>query len=340
MDTDIKLNVLDFVARDKGKSDAEAYADTLTLAKTAEDLGYHRFWFAEHHSLAAYPSAAPEIMMTHFLSQTKRIKFGSGGVMLPHYAPLKVAETFNTIAHLFPDRVDLGMGSNPGRKAVRAALDSNLKGYVDNEEAMRDVRDFITQTPTRHGDVQVYPRPDIYPTMWTLSASEQSAYKAARLGIGYVYSLLFNQDEDAFEAAERIAKIYRENFQPSAILDQPQFMVSAFIAVVPDGEDIVPLQAAFELWILGKKDFSEFDHLPTIEEAVDYSYSDSDLRKMASNRKKLLFGQVSQVKTQIDQLIERTQADEFMVIPTVPGIERRLENLTLIADAFNLAKVQ
>src|SRR5699024_7920969 len=197
----VKFNILDFVARDLGKNDTDAYNDTLHLAKRAEELGYHRFWFAEHHSLAAYPSAAPEIMMTYLLSQTKRLKFGSGGVMLPHYAPLKVAEVFNTIAHLYPGRVDLGMGNNPGRQAVRDALDSNLKGYKDNEEAMREVRDFVSQAPNNYGDLQVYPRPATSPTLWTLSASEASAYKAARLGIGYVYSLLFNQDEDAIEAA-------------------------------------------------------------------------------------------------------------------------------------------
>lgn len=336
MTNTVKWNVLDFVARDKGKSDREAYADTLALAKTAEDLGYHRFWFAEHHSLAAYPSAAPEILMTHFLSQTKRLKFGSGGVMLPHYAPLKVAEVFATIAHLYPGRVDLGMGNNPGRQAVRKALDNNLKGYKDNEEAMGEVRDFVTQITASYGDVQVYPRAETPPTLWTLSASETSAYKAARLGIGYVYSLLFNQDEDTIEAAGRIAKIYRDNFQPSAALDKPQFMVSAFIAVVPEGADIQPLQRAFDLWILGKKDYSEFDHLPTVEEAADYKFTQPDLAKIARNRKKLITGDIRQVKAQIDRIIDVTAAEEFMVIPTVPGIENRQEHLALIAQAFDI----
>lgn len=332
----VKFNILDFVARDLGKNDTDAYNDTLHLAKRAEELGYHRFWFAEHHSLAAYPSAAPEIMMTYLLSQTKRLKFGSGGVMLPHYAPLKVAEVFNTIAHLYPGRVDLGMGNNPGRQAVRDALDSNLKCYKDNEEAMREVRDFVSQAPNNYGDLQVYPRPATPPTLWTLSASEASAYKAARLGIGYVYSLLFNQDEDAIEAAGRIAKIYRDNFQPSATLAKPQFMVSAFIAVVPEGTDIKPLQRAFELWILGKKDYSEFDHLPTIEEAANYQFTEADHAKMARNRKKLIIGDIQQVKGQIEQIIQLTAADEFMVIPTVPGVERRQEHVELIAQAFDL----
>ena len=170
----------------------------------------------------------------------------------------------------------------------------------------------------------------------TLSASETSAYKAARLGIGYVYSLLFNQDEDAIEAAGRIAKIYRDNFQPSAALDKPQFMVSAFIAVVPEGADIQPLQRAFDLWILGKKNYSEFDHLPTVEEAADYKFTQPDLAKIARNRKKLITADIRQVKAQIDRIIDVTAADEFMVIPTVPGVERRQEHLELIAQAFDL----
>lgn len=333
----VKFNVLDFAIRDQGENDQQAYADSLDLAKKAEELGYHRFWFAEHHSLSAYPNAAPEIMITHFLNNTNKIHLGSGGVMMPHYAPLKVAETFNTIANLFPGRVDLGMGSNPGRQAVRDALDSNLKGYADNEEAMRDVRDFVTQTPTRFGDVQVYPRPTSLPSLWTLSASEASAYKAARLGIGYVYSVLFNQDEDSIEAAGRIAKIYRDNFQPSKVLDKPQFMVSSFMAVVPEGEDVTDLQRTFELWILGKKNYSEFDHVPTIEEAIDYPFTDNDLAKMKKTRHKLLIGDIQQVKADIEYLIDLTQADEFMVIPTVPGKERREESLALIAEAFDLA---
>lgn len=256
--------------------------------------------------------------------------------MLPHYAPLKVAEVFATIAHLYPGRVDLGMGNNPGRQAVREALDNNLKGYKDNDEAMREVRDFVTQITASYGDVQVYPRAETPPTLWTLSASETSAYKAARLGIGYVYSLLFNQDEDAIEVAGRIAKIYRDNFQPSAALDKPQFMVSAFIAVVPEGADIQPLQRAFDLWILGKKNYSEFDHLPTIEEAADYKFTQPDLAKIARNRKKLITGDIRQVKAQIDRIIDVTAADEFMVIPTVPGIENRQEHLALIAHAFDI----
>lgn len=332
----IKFNVLDFAIRDLGKNDQQAFADSLDLAKKAEELGYHRFWFAEHHSLAAYPNAAPEIMVTHFLNNTEKIHLGSGGVMLPHYVPLKVAETFNTIANFFPGRVDLGMGSNPGRQAVRDALDSNLKTYIDQEDAMRDIRDFVSETPTRYGDLKVYPRPTILPSLWTLSASEASAYRAARLGIGYVYSVLFNQDEDSIEAAGRIAKIYRDNFQPSMVLDKPQFMVSSFMAVVPEGEDVTDLQRTFELWILGKKDYSEFDHMPTIEEAANYSFSESDLAKMAKTRPKLLIGDIKKVKAEIEYLIDLTQADEFMVIPTVPGKELREESLALIAEAFDL----
>ncbi len=334
----VKFNVLDFAIRDKGKNDQEAFADSLALAQTAEKLGYHRFWFAEHHGVAGYPNAAPEIMMTHFLNHTTSIHLGSGGVMLPHYAPYKVAETFNTIANLFPGRVDLGMGNNPARQLVRETLDGNLKGYQDTEEAMKDVRDFVSQTPTRYGDIQVYPQPSQLPSLWTLSASEAAAYRAARLGIGYVYSLLFNRDEDSIVAAQKIAQIYRDNFQPSAVLDKPNFMVSAFIATVPEGEDITPLQRAFELWILGKKDYSEFDHIPTIEEATAYQFEPEDLDKMAATRNKLIIGDIAKVKAKISQIIDLTKADEFMIIPTVPQSETRQEHLALIAEAFQLGK--
>src|SRR5699024_9683716 len=121
--------------------------------------------------------------------------------------------------------------------------------------------------------------------------------------------------------AGRIAKIYRDNFQPSAALDKPQFMVSAFIAVVPEGADIQPLQRAFDLWILGKKDYSEFDHLPTVEEAADYKFTHSDLAKIARNRNNISTGDIPQVIAQIDRIIAVTAAQEFMVIPTVTGRE-------------------
>ena len=164
------FNILDYAMIDEGKDATQALQDTTRLAKLADDLGYKRFWLTEHHDVPAFASGSPELLMMHLLGETKRIKLGSGGVMLPHYSPFKVAENFKMLEALHPGRVDLGIGNNPGTAVVKRAMDEDKRDYLDYAQSIEDIRHYLTQAPEEQRVGQVISQPHLsrHPEMWLL----------------------------------------------------------------------------------------------------------------------------------------------------------------------------
>ena len=194
-----QISVLDKSPVAEGASPEQALRNSLQLAQRAEQLGYHRYWFAEHHATPTLASPAPEVIAAWVLAQTRRIRIGSGGVMLRHYAPYKVAENFNLLAALAPGRVDLGVGKAPGGlPASTAALAAGRPAFADFDQQLRDLEGYLSGA---EADVLARPVPQQAPERFLLGASPQSAKQAAELGWRFVYAAHFDGDPKHIEAA-------------------------------------------------------------------------------------------------------------------------------------------
>ena len=240
----MKLSVLDLVPVRTGQTSSEAVAASVALARRADDLGYSRYWFAEHHNMPAVASTAPPVLIAAVAARTERIRVGSGGVMLPNHAPLTVAEQFAALEALAPGRIDLGLGRAPGSDPVITALlrSSGPTSDVDRfEENLRDIRALAgdgavltlnTSDGLREYEVKATPAPAGVPEMWLLGSSDYSAHLAAKLGLPYVFAHHFSGEGTAQALA-----IYRGEFRPSEQLEAPRTFLTLNAVVADTAEE-------------------------------------------------------------------------------------------------------
>jgi luciferase family oxidoreductase group 1 len=240
----LALSVLDLVPVRTGQSSADAVAASLALAQRAEELGYTRYWFAEHHNMPAVASTTPPVLIAAVAARTHRIRVGSGGVMLPNHAPLVVAEQFAALEALAPERIDLGIGRAPGSDPVISALlrASGPTSEVDRfEEHLGDIRalagDGATVTVNTHEGLRDYevratPAASGIPELWLLGSSDYSAHLAAKLGLPYVFAHHFSG-----EGTERALDIYRREFRASEALEAPRTFLTLNAVVAETAEE-------------------------------------------------------------------------------------------------------
>lgn len=224
----IPFSILDVAHVTEGGSAAKSFADGLLLAQKAEDLGYNRVWYSEHHNIAAVASSAPAVLIAHIAAHTKTIRLGAGGVMLPNHAPLIIAEQFGTLASLYPDRIDLGLGRAPGGDmGVIRAMRKDYEQAANNFPAdVQELIHFLSKpedvTPTgSYGGVRAFPGEGTEVPIWILGSSLFGAQLAARLGLPYAFASHF-APAHVMQAAE----IYRRDFVPSRHLDKPYLMIA------------------------------------------------------------------------------------------------------------------
>lgn len=217
----VPLSVLDLAPITEGSTAAQTFANTLDLARAAERLGYKRYWLAEHHNMPGIASAATAVLIGHVAGGTSTIRVGSGGVMLPNHAPLQVAEQFGTLASLYPQRIDLGLGRAPGTD--QAAARALRRYYANADEFPADVVELMRFfDPVEPGQtVRAVPGAGIDVEMWILGSSLFGAQLAAALGLPYAFASHFAPD-----ALEQALSIYRRTFKPSARLAKPHAMLA------------------------------------------------------------------------------------------------------------------
>ncbi|ANB17549.1 LLM class flavin-dependent oxidoreductase [Dokdonella koreensis] len=216
----IPFSILDLAPVCEGSDPTQAFANTLDLARHAEALGYRRYWLAEHHNMPGIASAATAVLIGHVAGGTRSIRVGSGGVMLPNHAPLQVAEQFGTLAALYPDRIDLGLGRAPGTDQATARA---LRRYHDGADAFpQDVQELLYYfEPAQPGQpVRAVPGAGIAVPVWLLGSSLFGARLAAQLGLPYAFASHFAPD-----AMDLALALYRREFRPSARLQQPYAML-------------------------------------------------------------------------------------------------------------------
>jgi len=233
-------SLLDLSPVAEGQTTADALANTVELAQLAEANGYHRYWLAEHHNMPGIASAATSIVIGHVAGATKTIRVGAGGIMLPNHAPLIVAEQFGTLATLYPDRIDLGLGRAPGTDMQTARA---LRRHMAPEDSFpQDVQELLTYFGDAPGPVQAFPGTGTHVPVWILGSSLYGAQLAAHFGLPYTFASHF-----APAMLAQASAVYRQHFQPSEWLQRPYFMMAAGVCAADTDTDAAFLRTSQQL---------------------------------------------------------------------------------------------
>ena len=332
----IPLGVLDQSPIGLGETAADAIAHSTALAKRCDALGYRRYWVAEHHASDRLASSSPEILITRLAGETKRMRVGSGGVMLSHYSPYKVAENFRLLEVLFPGRIDLGVGRAPGSDGLTAAALAygNPLGIEYYPAKVKDMVAFVSGRPLlteAFRGLKATPLATTAPEVWMLGSSLDSAMYAARFGLPYSHAHFI-----APEPAVQALKQYREAFAPEH-LRAPYSSIGVFAIAVEDAERADAFLRLRELARI-RRDRGVRGPPPTLEEAVAHPFTDEQLEHMRSRRSRQIVGTPAQVKAGIEALVAESGADEVIVLTITPSFEDRLRSYELLAREFGLGE--
>ena len=329
------LNILDYSPIDEGATAREALLQTTELVKSAEALGYHRFWVAEHHQVLSVAGSTPEMLMMHLATSTKSIRIGSGGVMLPHYSAYKVAENFRMLEALHPNRIDLGIGRSPSYRIVNQALNETRGKRASYIQQVQDLQKFLTddtESEHRFQKLVATPQVETVPEIWMLGTGGEGAEIAAKQGTAFAYAHFAKPSAKGVEVVEN----YRNQYQPSRLLTEPKVMVAVFAIVGDTAEKAEEIAKAFDLWLLFVESDTPPPYYPSLETAKSRGFSSAEQEKVRRNRQRMIVGDAKQVKAEIERIAELYKADEVTIIPNVAGAENRLNGIRLLAKEFGL----
>jgi luciferase family oxidoreductase group 1 len=327
------LSALDLVPVAEGTTSGEAIRHSLRLAQELDRLGYQRLWYAEHHNMPAIASTTPATMIALAAQQTRSIRVGSGGVMLPNHAPLQVAETFKMLEALHPGRIDLGIGRAPGTDQVTAlALRRSREALLatDFPERLDELRDFGSGITRSHPFVGVtaYPEDVPLPPVWLLGSSEFSSALAAKLGLGFAFAAHFSPDRPDVPMLA-----YRREFQPSDSLEAPHAILAVSVICAETEAEATRLASSMQLsWVRLRA--GRPSKIPSPETALSYHYSEPEAAVARAYRQLQIVGTPGQVRERIESLARRTQADEVMITTVTHDPEARVRSYQLLAATF------
>lgn len=326
------LSVLDQSPIRFGGTPAQAIAETIELARRAEALGYKRFWCAEHHSTAAFAGSIPEVLIGHLADRTSRIRLGTGGVMLSHYAPLKVAEAFRMLETLHPGRIDLGLGRAPGGDQLSsAALRSGPTAYGPEvfPEQLVDLCAFLRgNVAPEHpfAKVRAQPQGPTTPDVWLLGSGGDSAAYAGALGAGFAYAHFINPDN-----LRQAVETYRRSFRPG-LGEKPRVMLAVFALAADTAEEARVLARTRDVWVLNL--LSGRDIPFPSPDAVDFdSLPDAARQRLALVAARGVAGDVATVKARLKAMADSVDADELMIVTITYDFAARLRSYELLAPA-------
>jgi luciferase family oxidoreductase group 1 len=332
----VLLSVLDQSPIAEGSTPAQALRQTLDLAELVDALGYHRYWVAEHHATPALACAAPEILIGAIAPRTQRIRVGSGGVMLPHYSPLKVAETFSSLSGLHPKRIDLGLGRAPGTDPMTMLALQRDRRHAPGDDFIEQLVELLglleDRLPPNHPfarHASTLPGLPERPEPWLLGSSPQSALWAAQLGLPYSFADFINPQ------GAPIAADYRGRFVDSERLGAPRVSVGV-IAVCAETEDEAERLAASSRMMLSLLRQGRLIPIPPVETALRYL----ETRTPGKGDRRAVIGSPETVRTGIEEVAAEYGAEEVLVLTITHDHAARRRSYELIAEAFALSGAQ
>jgi luciferase family oxidoreductase group 1 len=333
--TRVPISVLDLATVREGHSSADALRGTIEIAKTADDLGYARFWVAEHHNMPAVASTSPPVLIGAVAANTRTIRVGSGGVMLPNHMPFVVAEQFAILEALYPGRIDLGIGRAPGTDQATAAALRGVSAYLSVEQFPEHLQTVLALLGDGRLDLpeaarlHATPVPETYPEVWMLGSSTYGAQVAAALGLPFCYAYHFAISSDVDAALH----LYRSGFKPSPRYAEPHAMVSASVIAAETTEEAQFLAGPSRVMALSLRT-GRLGPIVSPAAAAAVELSDLDRSLLDSLPGTQYAGTAEEVVAGLDELVERTGADELILAGTVYDPASRQETLTRIAKVW------
>lgn len=329
----VPLSVLDLASIYEGMTASQALAQTIQTAQVAEELGYSRFWVAEHHGMPAVASSAPAVLIGAIAAATSRIRVGSGGVMLPNHSSLVIAEQFGTLVALHGDRIDLGLGRAPGTDQLTAAvLRRAAQETVDDfpNQVIELLAWFGTIPPLDSGigsRIVAVPGLGDSPDLWLLGSSDFSARLAGLMGMPFAFAHHFAGGAHTKHAFD----VYRANFAPSVVLQKPHSMVAVSALVADTNDEATRLSLPNSLMFLRMRHGLRPGRVPSLAEAEAYEWSTAEREWALERNSHQAVGDLAHATARIQALVAETGADEVIVAPQGPDLDTKLRTLRDLA---------
>ena len=322
----IQLSILDLVPVTAGSTAAESFRNSVDLARNAEAFGYNRFWMSEHHNMEGVASSATVVLIGHVAGKTKSIRVGSGGIMLPNHAPLVVAEQFGTLATLYPNRIDLGLGRAPGTdqqtsRALRRSMSDSVEQFPANVVELQNY--FTNENP---GSVKAVPGKGLDVPIWILGSSTYGAQLAGMLGLPYAFASHF-----APTLLETAIQVYRDHFKPSDALQKPYVMAGVNVVAADTTEEAKRLATSLYAFFLNVVRGTS-NPLAAPPKNLDALWNDAERAAVLQMLKYNFVGSKELVGKQLDEFIQRTQVDELMVVSNIFDHQARIRSYELLAQ--------
>lgn len=324
---DTKYSVLDLVPVLEGKTPADSFERTKELAQHAEKLGYTRYWMAEHHNMPAIASSATAVAISHVAHHTSTIRVGSGGVMLPNHAPLIIAEQFGTLATLFKDRIDLGLGRAPGTdqmtaQALRRDLNSRAEDFPNQLEELQNYFE-------GNNIIHAVPGEGVNVPIWLLGSSGFSAQLSAQLGLPFAFASHFSPNN-----THGALNLYRSRFTPSEVLDEPYAMVGVNVVAADTDEEAEKLatsqQQAFLNLVRNTKNLLQ----PPVDD-MEEVWTPGEKAALQQQLGASIVGSKETVRQKLEKFQAETEADELMIVSQIYDQEARLYSYQLVSEIMN-----
>lgn len=333
----LKLGILDQSPVVLGGTAVQAFQRTIELAKTAERLGYSRYWVSEHHDSLGLAGSSPEVLISAIAAHTSTIRVGSAGVLLPHYSPYKVAENFRVLEALYPGRIDLGIGRAPGGMPIASqALRYGRPKERDEHfpQMLKELGGFLTDRlePGHYFEgLRATPAVNTVPEFWLLGSSSYSAERASELGASFSFAQFINGD-GGHEAVHH----YFESFRPGILGNTPRVNVCVHVLCADTDEEAERLATCVDLRLLLQEQGKANRGFPSPEEAESYPYTDWDRIRIQANRSRMIVGGPEKVKEQLTDLARSYRADEVIILTATFDFTARLRSYEILSRQFGL----
>ena len=335
----LRYSILDQSPVSEGSNPGEALQQTATLAQSAEEWGYTRFWVSEHHDAPTLAGSSPEILISHLGAVTETIRLGSGGVMLPHYSSFKIAENFKLLEALYPGRIDVGVGRAPGGMpraslALNEGRSRNTDRFPDQiDELSMYLHDTIPEDHMYHG-MKATPLTESAPPIWILGSSMTSALLAAEKGLPYMFAHFING-----EGGQDFTHTYRQRFE-SAEGKLPYVGFAIFVVCQETEEEAERIASSLDLALSMGAQGMPSKGTPSPEKAQAYEYSKFENLLVAENRRRMVVGNPEQVADRLEALAEEYGADEMMLVTITYDFKDKLASFKLIADEMKKRRTE
>jgi len=321
-----RISVLDLAMVPQDATPADTFSNSADLARHVEKWGFSRYWLAEHHNMEGIASTATVVLIGHIAAATQTLRVGSGGIMLPNHAPLVVAEQFGTLATLFPERIDLGLGRAPGTDQLTSiALRRDLRAAMDFSQNVKELQQYLS-ADNRKASVRAFPGEGLDIPIWILGSSTDSAYVAASMGLPYAFAAHFAPAQ-LLEAI----RIYRENFKPSKQLDKPYVLVCVNAIAADSDREAAKLATSFKKLFLGIIT-GKRQQLGAPVDPDDFYIDPLEHAALQQMIRYSFVGSLQKIGGEIEQFLEATQADELMFSSPIFDHASRLHSYELLAN--------